>query len=280
MNTFFKKYASATALALGLVAAALPSLSTDAAAQGPGESTLDVVKERGTLIAGARNDFPPAGYIDRNGEWVGFEIDFAKYIADKLGVKLELIPVTSRTRIPMLVNGNVDMIIAVMNPTVERGKVIDFTDPYFLGGQALLVEKGSGINSIADVGGKKVGTVQGSNDAKGVLAFQPDAELVYFQEYPQALLALKQGRIDAMSTTDLTLRKFADADDSLVLVGPPFKPDPWVLGVRHDDSEWRLFLQKTIMDAWSDGTIRDLYAKHMGGTINFEIPVWPEYYSK
>jgi polar amino acid transport system substrate-binding protein len=244
------------------------------------ESTLDIVKKRGILIAGMRNDFPPAGYINQQGQWVGFEIDLMDYIAKKLGVKVQREVVTSRTRIPMLVNNNVDVAMAVMNPTRERAQVIDFTQPYLLGGQALLVRKDSGVRSIADMAGKKVGTTQGSADAPGVQAFQPKAELVYFQEYPQAFLALQQGRIDAMSTTDLTLNAFAKKDANFVVIGPPFKPDPWVLGVRHNDSKWRLFLEEAIMDAWQDGTITKLYEKHMGGTINFVLPVWPDYYSK
>jgi len=260
------------ALAMGVMALLSPPTHAE-------ESTLDVVKKRGVLIAGMRKDFPPAAYLDENGKWVGFEIDLMDYIANKLGVELERKEVTSRTRIPLLVNGNVDVAMAVMNPTRKRAEVIDFTQPYFLGGQALLVKKGSGITGIQDMAGKKIATVQGSQDAKGVEAFQPDAELVYFQEYPQAFLALQQGRVDAMSTTDLTLNAFAERDPSFEVIGPPFKPDPWVMGVRHDDSKWRLFLQEAIMDAWADGTIAKLYEKHMGGKINFTLPVWPDYYS-
>jgi polar amino acid transport system substrate-binding protein len=266
-----KVFRSAAALLLGLL------VVSAAHAQ---ESTLDVVKKRGTLIAGIRNDFKPAAYLDANGNWVGFEVDLMNYIANKLGVKLKMEVVTSRTRIPMLLNGNVDMVMAVMNPTRERAQVIDFTQPYFLGGQALLVKKDSGIKSVDDLAGKKVGTTQGSNDANGIKAFAPKAELVYFQEYPQAFLALKQGRIDAMSTTDLTLASFAKEDPSFVVIGPPFKPDPWVIGVRQNDSKWRLFLDETIMDAWADGTIAKLYEKHMGGKINFQLFLWPDYYSK
>ena len=102
-----KNFAAILAYAFMLVA-------TTAVAQ---ESTLDVVKKRGTLIAGMRNDFPPAAYVNQQGEWVGFEIDLMEYIAKKLGVKLQKEVVTSRTRIPVLVNGNVDVAMAVMNPT-------------------------------------------------------------------------------------------------------------------------------------------------------------------
>jgi polar amino acid transport system substrate-binding protein len=92
-------------LRIAVSAVLLTAFTMPAVAQ---QSTLDVVKKRGTLIAGVKNDFPPAGYIDQKGEWVGFDVDLAKYIARKLGVKLQMEAITPRTRIPMLVNGNID----------------------------------------------------------------------------------------------------------------------------------------------------------------------------
>src|SRR5688572_33375047 len=93
-----------------LFTAAIAAIALGASAAVAQESTLDVVKKRVTLIAGMRNDFPPAGYINQQGQWVGFEIDLMDYIAKKLGVKVQREQVTSRTRIPMLVNYNVDVV--------------------------------------------------------------------------------------------------------------------------------------------------------------------------
>src|SRR4051812_29469735 len=81
-------------------------------------STYDIVKQRGTVVVGLKNDYPPYGYLDSSGKWVGIEVEFAEYIATKLGVKLKMEAVSSRTRIPMLVNGNIDM-IATLSPTRE-----------------------------------------------------------------------------------------------------------------------------------------------------------------
>jgi polar amino acid transport system substrate-binding protein len=244
------------------------------------ESTLDVVKKRGTLIAGVKNDYPPAGYIDSNGKWVGLDVDMAKYIAKKLGVKLKMEAVTSRTRIPLLVNGSVDLIINV-NPTRERAKTIDFTSPYFLAGTTFLVHRDSGIHSVDDLKPpRKVGSVQGSADAPGLLAQIPNADIQYFQEFPQVLLALKRKRIDAMLTASVTLAQMSKGDPDLVVVMPPFKPDPWAIGVRYNDSKWRLAIQEAIMDAWADGTIARLHKVYIGTPVNFSVPVWPDYYQK
>lgn len=144
------------------------------------DSTYDVVKERGTLSAGVKSDYPPFGYVDGEGKWVGLEMDMSKYIADKLGVALKMEPVTSRTRIPLLVNGNLDLIMN-LNPTRERAKVVDFAKPWFRDGSTLLVYKGSGIRYVKDVAApRKTGAAQGSANAAQVLALQPKADIVYF----------------------------------------------------------------------------------------------------
>ena len=241
------------------------------------QSTLDAVKAKKVLVAGVKNDFPPFGYIDQQNKWVGIDVDMARYVANKLGVELKLEAITSRTRIPLLVNGNVDFIIQI-NPTRERAQTVDFTVPYYEGGQTLLVYKDSGIKSVGDLAGRKVGTVQGSADGPSLLAFQPKAELVFFQEQAQAYQALKQRRIDAMSTSNILLEQMSKGEAAMVVLDKPFKPDPLAFAVRHNDSKWRLFLEEAIMDAWQDGTIAKLQEKYVGTPIGFTMKVWPDYY--
>lgn len=260
----------------GLITAGMILSNTTEAQQA--QSTLDVVKARGTMIVGLRNDLPPGGFIDAQNNWVGIDVDMAEYIAKKLNVKMERVKVTSATRIPLLVNGNVDLMLCTTNPTVERAKVIDFTGPYHIGGNRILTRKNSGIQSAADLAApRKTGTAQGSNDGLALVAVQPKAELVVFQEWPLAWLALKQGRVDAISTADIMLAAFAKGDPDFAIVGPFIKTDPWAVGVRHNDSKWRLFLDQTIMEAWVDGTIAAIHKKYIGDEVNFDLYVWPEY---
>jgi polar amino acid transport system substrate-binding protein len=189
------------------------------------ESTLDVAKRRGWVVAGVKNDFPPLGYLDQSGKWVGLDLEMAQYVAKKLGVELRPEAITSRTRIPMLVNGNVDFVVQI-NPTRERAQTVDFTIPYFHAGHTLLVHTDSGIRSIDDLAGRKTGTVQGSADGPGLLAFQPKTELVLFQEPPQVFLALRQRRIDAMTTSSILLQVMSKNEPDMVVIDRPFKPDP------------------------------------------------------
>ena len=88
------------------------------------ESTLAKVKKRGVLVAGVKFDFPPMGFIDKKtGKPDGFDVDLVKEIAKKLGVKTKFVQALSKTRIPLIVNGNVDLIAATMTHKRSRDKI-------------------------------------------------------------------------------------------------------------------------------------------------------------
>ena len=114
----------------GLALVAAPAL-----AQVPAGTTLDEVKKRGVVRVGVRQDVPGFGIVDEKGATVGFDIDVATELASRLGVKVELVPVTAATRIPLLQQGRLDMIVATLTHYRERDKVVDFTIGYFWTGQ-------------------------------------------------------------------------------------------------------------------------------------------------
>src|SRR5438552_14004108 len=93
------------------------------------ESTLDVVRKRGKLIAGVRYTNPPFGYVDEKGQNVGFDVDIVRAFAQKLGVGLELKDVTAQTRIPVLLSGGIDLAAAAINHYIDRDQVVDFSIP-------------------------------------------------------------------------------------------------------------------------------------------------------
>lgn len=244
-------------------------------------STLDEVKKRGLLVAGVKFDSPPFGFIDRNGQNAGFEIDLARYLAESLGVRLKLVQVTSKTRIPLLLNGHVDLLIATMTHQRERDRVIDFSITYFRDGQRLLVKKGSGIKSYRDLAGKVVATVQGSTSERNIAKVQPAATILAFQEYPQAFLALRQGKAQAVTTDSLILLGLKRADPDYEIVGEYFSTEPYATGIRENDSKWRDSINFALMDWWASGGYRRAFTRWFGpGTdyeteLNFQMEVWP-----
>ena len=124
--------------------------------------TLEMVKKKGVLVAGVKDSTPGFGFVDeKTRQIIGYDVDFVAAIANKLGVKLELKPVTSASRMPQLVEGNIDIIAATMTATPERAKQIDFSLTYFFTGQKFIVKKGT-VKSLADLNGKRIGTAKGS----------------------------------------------------------------------------------------------------------------------
>ncbi len=281
-----------TCIALCVVLAALALISCAKAPEGtegtaaPGKSTLDIVKEKGVLVAGVKDSVVPFGYVDeKSGELVGFDVDLCRYIADELGVKLELQPVTSSNRIPMLTEGKVDLLAATMTHKIERDEVIDFSITYFMDGQRLLVAAGGPIKSYEDLAGKKVGSVKGSTSEKNILMVQPAAEVISFEGYPEAFLALKQGKVVAVTTDSVILvgLKGSDPDPAKwTVAGDFFSSEPYAIGMRENDSKWRDFINFTLMKMWKDGKWEENYNKWLGPDTKYFLPqtdwkmeIWP-----
>lgn len=240
---------------------------------------IEDIKKRGALIAGVKDSQPPFGYVDETSKQVvGFEIDIAKYLADKLGVKLVLKPVTSSTRIPMLTQGEIDLIAATMTHKKDREGQIDFSNTYFMTGQRLLVKKGGPIKSIKDLANKKIGSAKGSTSEQNAKKAEPSATIVSFETYPEAVLALKQGKVEAVTTDEAILvgLKYADEKpDAWDIVGDFISPEPYGIGLVENDSKFRDFVNITLMEMWESGEYKKVYEKWFGkDTKNYSPLTW------
>ncbi|WP_456397607.1 transporter substrate-binding domain-containing protein [Desulfurobacterium sp.] len=239
--------------------------------------TLDKIKQRGYMIVGVKYDFKPFGFVNEKGEVVGFDVDLVKYIAKKLGVKVKLVQVTSKTRIPMLESGSVDLVAASMTHTRKRDLPIDFSISYYFDGQAILARSDCTAKSYKDFAGKRVAAIQGATSGPNFKRVQPKAQIVYFQEYPQALMALMKGKVDAI-TTDYSwcATQAKDSHGRLKVIGEPFTYEPYGMGVRENDSDFRDAINFAIQDAVTDGTYAKIYKKWFGKEPTRLPEVWPK----
>ncbi len=161
--------------------------------------TLETIRERGVLVAGVKDTAPPFGFADpKSGDIVGYDADLVRALADRLGVKLRLVPVTTANRIPMLIDGEIDIIAATMSKTRYRGHLVDFTDTYFETGQQFLAKAGT-VKSLKDLEGKRIATVKKSTSELALRKALPSAKVALFDDYLQAAVALKQGAVDAVT---------------------------------------------------------------------------------
>ena len=242
-----------------------PAMAQGATAMG---DTLAKVKAAGKLLAGVRNDFPPMGSIDTSGKAVGFGPDIAEVFAKKLGVALEFVPTTSRTRIPLIQNGSIDCEFGITTPTVEREKTVDFSIPYVWDAVGMIIKEGSS-GKVADYGPpKKVATTQGSYIIDLFKQYIVNPDIVLFQEYPDAVQALRNGKVDAVGVNVASSIAYVRPGSGLMMSENMVR-DPWGIMVRPNDSNWRNWLNYTLQVIWKEGTYKAIWQKHMGAEPDF-----------
>jgi polar amino acid transport system substrate-binding protein len=246
-----------------------------AAAAQSQQGTLAKVKERGKLLAGVKLDTPPFGFLNDKNEPVGFDIDLVRKVGERIGVPVELVKVTSPTRIPLLVSGNVDLVAASMTHTRERDRVIDFSITYYTGGQSLLVPMASPIGGVKDLAGKEVAVQQGTTLERNIAAAAPTAKVVAFRDYNSAWLALAQGRVAALTGSLQILQGFMRDNPNFKIVGDPFSVEPFGIGVRQGDSDLRDEINFVLQDLWTSGQYTTLYRKWFDTDPATAIEVWP-----
>lgn len=228
--------------------------------------TDDRIKKTHTMNWGVKGDTKLMGLTNiRTGKLEGFDIDMAKAITKRIDPKAkpELTQITSGTRVPMLLNGNIDAIIATMTITPERKKVVDFSEPYFNAGQALMVMKKSDVKSIKDLNhkGARILGVQGSNSIENVKKFAPMAKVVALPDYATALTALESGQGDALTTDNSILYGMAVDNHNVKVVGGNFTTEPYGVAVDKADPKLTKAINKAIDEMKADGSYDKLAKK-------------------
>ncbi|MGR7977315.1 MULTISPECIES: transporter substrate-binding domain-containing protein [Bacillus amyloliquefaciens group] len=246
--------------------AACGGKETSGDSKGTGKDTLASIKDRDKIIFGVKTDTRLFGLKNpSSGDIEGFDIDISKQLAkDILGdeKKAEFKEVTSKTRIPMLQNGDIDAITATMTITDERKKEVDFSDVYFEAGQSLLVKKGSSIKSTEDLGkGSKVLAVKGSTSSQNIRKKAPDASVLEFENYAEAFTALKAGQGDALTTDNAILYGMADENKQYQLTGETFTDEPYGIAVKKGQSGLVKEINASLKKMKTDGRYEKIYKK-------------------
>jgi ABC-type amino acid transport substrate-binding protein len=234
---------------------------------------LDDARSRGKLVVGVKTDFPPFGYLDPSGKPQGFDVDVARYLAKALFEdegRLELVPVTSGSRIPFLYSDWIDMIVATMTVTEDRKRVLDFSDPYFASSSLLLVPAGSPVRGIEDLSGKAVAVIEGSVQEKDLEQVAPGAKRVAFKNMDEAVAALRGKKVDALCQDDMLILALARGSRDLKAAGRPILPRPYAIAVRKGDVETLRWVNDKLSAMKKDGTYDRLKEKYFGVTAGKE----------
>ncbi len=194
-------------LKLGL-AAALASglLTTQATAQSVSE-----IQSAGTINVGMLVDFPPLGFIDADNKPAGYDADLAQLLADKMGVELNIVPVTGPNRIPYLLSGQADLLISSLAYTAERAEKVDFSDPY----AAVRIGIFGGVDldmpTIDDLAGHTVGVTRASGQDATLTPIAPEGtEIRRFDDDVSAVQALLSGQVEAIGVSNIGMKQIRE----------------------------------------------------------------------
>ncbi|MSO93409.1 MAG: transporter substrate-binding domain-containing protein [Rhodospirillales bacterium] len=236
------------------------------AQQQPPTSRLDQILQRGKLLAGVRFDFPPAGYVDKDGKNVGFGVDIAREFAKRMGVEIEFVQSKAATRIPLIQNGNIDVEFGSTAPTKPRDEVVDFSMSYIWDRSVVVVPEGQSKKPEDYYNtDKRIGAIQGADFARLWVERSPKANMKYYQEYPELLIALAQGHVDMALTAEITAIELIESLGPRakgITVGQPYMSDPAAIVLPENDSKWRDFINWGLQRLWADGTFQTLYKQH------------------
>jgi glutamate transport system substrate-binding protein len=225
----------------------------------PEGTTMARLKAAGKVTVGTKFDQPLFGLKNLEGKPEGFDVEIAKLIAGEMGISpdnITWVETVSANREPFIQQGKVDFVVATYTINDKRKKVVDFAGPYYQAGQDIMVAKGNplGITGPETLAGKRVCSVSGSTPAENIKTNYPQAKLTEFDVYSKCAEALKNKQVDAVTTDNVILLGLISKDqDAFELVGKPFTKEPYGIGVKKGDTQFRTFVNDVLAKIEQDG---------------------------
>src|SRR3954463_11502665 len=245
-------------------------------------TTMARLHDAGKMTIGTKFDQPGFGLLNpQTKKPEGFDVEIAKIIAGKLGIKADDITWTetvSANREPFIQNGQADIVVATYTINDKRKEVVDFAGPYYEAGQDIMVAKGNPekIEGPDDLAGKNVCSVEGSTPAENIRTNYPAATLTLFDVYSKCADALTNGQVDAVTTDNVILTGLvAGNPDGFELVGNPFTKEPYGIGLKKGDQAFRDFINDTLEESSGAGSGADAWAAPAGAISGTEAPEPP-----
>jgi len=251
------------ALALGAIVGAAALLHAPAALA---QNALDGVMARKSITIAIPTDFPPYGFVGTDMAPQGLDIDTAKLIAAKLGVAVELVPVSSANRIAYLQTKKADLVISTLGKNPEREKVIDFTSAYSPFFQAVFAPKAVSIKSPADLAGKTVGVTRGAIEDMELTKVAPSgADVKRFEDNNATVSAFVSGQVQVIATGASVAGNMMARNPQLsVEFKLLLKDSPNFIGVAKGEDKLRLKVNEIIAAAKASGELNALALKWLG----------------
>lgn len=257
-----------------LISAAACALLSSALMSNAHADKLDDIIGSGKLRCAVTLDFPPMGFRDEKNQPAGFDVDYCNDLAGVLGVKAEVVETPFPDRIPALVSGRADIIVASTSDTLERAKTVGMSMPYFAFQMVVLTRDDTGINGYADLKGRPVGNTSGTYEA---IALEKDVKgwgggsFRAYQTQNDTILAVAQGHIDATVVTNTVAAATLKSGKykGLKVVGDaPYVVDYVSLAAKRNEFGLLNYLNLFVNQQVRNGRYHELWAKWVGDEIS------------
>ena len=263
---------------LRTVFAALAALVLASAVQAqPLEGRLKRIAETKTIAIAHRTDAMPFSFTE-NGQVTGFTVDLCKRVVTSIerqinvsGLQIKWIPVTSQNRFDVVASGQADLECGASTVTLSRLRQVDFSSFIFIETTSLLVKSASGLQSFADVAGKKIAVVAGTTNERAVQAQlkrrQINATVLPMKTREQAFDALESGAADAFASDRLLLLgSFVKAKDpkAMAILGDELSMEPYGIALPRGDAALRLAVNTGLSQVFGSGEIGELFKTWFG----------------
>lgn len=231
------------------------------------QSLLQTIQDRGALKVGLEGTYPPFNYQNEAGELVGFEVDFARALADRLGVKAEFVPTKWDGMLAGLETARFDVVINQVTITPERRRKYDFSEPYTVSGMQIIVRRDmqDEIDSPQDLAGRRVGVGLGTNYEQWLEENVPQAQVETYQDDPSKLQDLRVGRIDAVINDKLMVGFLMEKSDGrIVAAGEPFATQRIGVALRKGNPQLLEAINQAIVELRDSGRLAEISNQWFG----------------
>lgn len=228
-----------------------------------------------SLRCGVYADVPPFASPDPvTRRMAGMDVDLCGAVADSLGVRLQLVPLSVESRIPELQMGRVDILIANLAYSRSRAQQITFSDAYYVAHEQLIVHRADAALTLADIRGQRISATRGSTSEESVRINQ--ARPVSYQDTGAAYLALAQHKVRGFVTNGMTARqlvaKVAADGVSLAIMEQPMAGEPVAIGMRRGEAGLRNRVNQALETLDRQGRIEAIWNRWLGPETIYKMP--------
>lgn len=225
-------------------------------------NTWEEIEERGYFIVGLDDTFAPMGFRDNSGNLVGFDVDLAKEVSERLGVEVRFQPIDWDAKVLELNAGTIDMIWNGLTITESRLEEMSFSNPYLANSQIIMVKAGSTIETLNDLVGKTVGVQISSASDDAVSASDIFEDLGGYERYDTfnlALVELSNGTIDAVVIDEIMGRYIISQNpNQYEVLEDNFGEETYGIGFRLESTDIRDKFNEVLLEMIGDGTATEI----------------------